>query len=374
MAGSVGYDRLGDVDGTRIRAAHFPAGFENDKTSFIGLLRGAVSECNVEPVDGLTLAQCARFGRERVDVVHLHWLEFLVRPDTAGVLGLARTLVRVGRFCMLLLLLRLRAVAVVWSVHNLRPHESDTPAFDYVMGAMTLRLCDRAIAHSRYARKRIVRRYGPSRKVKVIPVGNYVDVYSGYKQLDTVRRQVAARGSFVYLCFGQIRPYKQLVALVEAFRLLSDDTVRLIIAGQPVVAEEVERLRAAAANDPRVELDLRLIPDDEVSALHRRADVAVFAYRDVFSSAALLLALSYGLPVVAPGGGTATEMVPAPGIEAYGAGGLATALERIRHGDMDERRRAAIAAAEACPWSLVGAETAEVYREVIGVGAGARGG
>lgn len=119
---------------------------------------------------------------------------------------------------------------------------------------------------------------------------------------------------------------------------------------------------------------LRLSPEDEVGAQDRQADVAEFAYRDVFSSAALLFALSHYLPVVAPGGGTATEMVRAPGVEAYGEGWLATELERIRHGYTDNRRPATIVVAEACPWSLVGAETADVCRKVIGVGAGARGG
>jgi hypothetical protein len=64
-----------------------------------------------------------------------------------------------------------------------------------------------------------------------------------------------------------------------------------------------------------------------------------------------------------------TEVVASPGIEPYGPGGLAAALERIRHGDMVARRRAALAAAEASPWSLVGALTADLYRELIGAAA-----
>jgi hypothetical protein len=52
--------------------------------------------------------------------------------------------------------------------------------------------------------------------------------------------------------------------------------------------------------DKRVVVDARLIPDDEVSTFHRRAHAAIFAYRDVFSSGAPVLALSYGLSVVAP--------------------------------------------------------------------------
>ena len=90
-------------------------------------------------------------------------------------------------------------------------------------------------------------------------------------------------------------------------------------------------------------LDLREVPDAEVSALHACADAAVLAYRDVFSSGALLLALSFGLPVVAPDVGTAAELLVDGAGELFAPEGLTAALESMRRADQDARGRAAAA-------------------------------
>ena len=111
--------------------------------------------------------------------------------------------------------------------------------------------------------------------------------------------------------------------------------------------DELARLREAAGGDERVVIDSRHIPANEVSAFHRQSHAAVFAYRDVFSSGALLLALSYGLPVVAPAVGAANELVGPPGVEAFAPGGLTAGLDRMRGGDSNARRDAALAAARA---------------------------
>jgi beta-1,4-mannosyltransferase len=179
----------------------------------------------------------------------------------------------------------------------------------------------------------------------------------------------AARGipddAHVFLAFGQVRPYKRLPDLVTAFRALTGDDVRLLIVGKPVVEQEAQRLRDAAQGDERVLLDLREVPDGEVAGLHVCADAGVLAYRDVFSSGALLLALSLGLPVVAPDQGTAAEIAgPAAG-ELFEAGGLSAALEASRAADGLARSRAARAVADQYGWERVGRETMELYRRLL---------
>jgi beta-1,4-mannosyltransferase len=227
-----------------------------------------------------------------------------------------------------------------------------------------MRLCDHAIVHSYYARRRVGQRYGDVEKVVVIPHGNYVNVFPREpRSRGEIRLALALpQRAFVFLAFGQVRPYKQLVELVFAFRKLNRDNIRLLVAGEPTVPAEAARLRSSARNDERVILDLRRIPTEEVSAMHRAADAAVLAYRDFFSSGALLLALSYGLPVVAPGVGTAPELVRPPGIETFSPGELAAALDRMRNGDPGARSRAALQAAQQCSWERVGDATVALYR------------
>ncbi len=343
-----------------MRVAHLPAGYGREAASYVGLLSAALREQGVEVLGDLSLEDCVA-RTPALDVVHLHWIEYVVSLERGRADGLARSLIRGGRFVRCLIRLRRRGVRIVWTIHNLRPHEPRQPAIERLLTVATLRLSDAAITHSEYARSRLLRAYPGARRITVIPHGNYVDAYPDYA---ASRLEPRPDGPFEFLCFGQIRPYKQLPELVRAFRAIPEPGVRLVIAGKPIVAEEMERIRAATGNDPRVVLDDRMIPVEEVSALHRRADAAIFAYRDVFSSGALLLALSYGLPVVAPAVSTATELVHAPGLETFDEGGLTAALQRVQDGDQPARREAALSGARAHPWSEVAEATVGLYRQV----------
>jgi glycosyltransferase involved in cell wall biosynthesis len=99
--------------------------------------------------------------------------------------------------------------------------------------------------------------------------------------------------------------------------------------------------------------------------LHTAADAAVVGYREVFSSAALLLALSLGLPTVVPAEGSALEVATPPAVEPFAAGRLVDALEAVQTGDAQARREAALAAARAADWEAIGRRTATIYRQAI---------
>lgn len=356
------------VQPRRLRAAHFPDDYGKDPASYLGLLWAALEGqgVSVVPAGRLTPGWVAR--NSGVDVVHLHWLEFIVQSDPRRVAGLVRTAARSARLIAALVWLRRRGVGVVWTVHNLGPHEPVRPRLESTLSAIVMRLCDAAIVHSAYARRAVAGRLGAAEKVVVLPHGNYIGVFpDDLRTRGDIRRALGLpEHAFVFLAFGQVRPYKRLVELVSAFTALNDDDIRLVIAGQPISSIEAARLTAAVGTDKRVIVDLRRIPDEEVSALHRVADAAVLAYEEVFSSGALLLAVSYGLPVVTPRRGAAVELVHRPGIETFGSGDLATALGRMRRGDHAARKREAIQAAERCSWDHVGSATASLYRRICG--------
>ena len=47
-----------------------------------------------------------------------------------------------------------------------------------------------------------------------------------------------------------------------------------------------------------IELEEAYNPDEELDALYRQADICLFPYRDIYGSGALLMAYSYGKPVI----------------------------------------------------------------------------
>ena len=98
--------------------------------------------------------------------------------------------------------------------------------------------------------------------------------------------------------------------------------------------------------------------------LFRAADAALLPYREIFSSAALMLAISHGLPVVAPTG-VAEELVQREAVESYEPGRLVQAMVRIREGSAQDRREAALQSAERYGWERVATQTIAVYEEIV---------
>jgi glycosyltransferase involved in cell wall biosynthesis len=156
----------------------------------------------------------------------------------------------------------------------------------------------------------------------------------------------------VLLAFGLVRPYKQIPELIAEFGKVADPGFRLLVAGRPLDEQMRLRLQAAGAEDPRVVLRLERIPDAEVAELHLAADAAVLAYRDVFSSGALMLALSHGLPVIAPAGSTADELGGLPEVRLFAPGQLAAALAASAPAGA-AARRSAVHGAERHGWGEV---------------------
>ena len=104
----------------------------------------------------------------------------------------------------------------------------------------------------------------------------------------------------MFLAFGMVRPYKQVPALVETFRAVAGPDDRLVVAGNPNRDWLERAVRERAGDDPRVRLDLRFVPDDEVGDYFAAADAVVLPYRDVLTSGSAVLAMSFGRAVVAP--------------------------------------------------------------------------
>lgn len=335
----------------RLRVASFPKLAE---APYLRMLHPALERKGVDLVD---LPDVHAAPAAPVDAVHLHWLEYLIGADS-----LARSSVRAARLLRTLRRLRRSGKRVVFTAHNLRPHEPRHPRLEGLVTRAALRGADAVIAHSGYAARQIEDAYGEVADLTVIPHGHFIGLYppAGRAREETRAELGIPRAAFTYLLFGQLRRYKRVPQAIEAFTSLPDPDLRLLVAGSAWDAEVREAVERAAGHDPRVRLMLEHVPDGRVAELHDAADAAVLPYRQVFSSGALLLALSHGLPVVAPFEGT-REIAAEPALESFNGDGLAPALDAVRHGDRAARAEAARRVAERLDWDSIAARTVAVY-------------
>ena len=294
-----------------------------------------------------------RLTAQGIDAVHLHWLEFLYTEPGSDLRSAVLTHKRAALLTATLGELRRSDVRVVWTVHNLRPHETRFPRLTDAVIRRAIRASDALVVHSRHAAGRLGQAFSLPREPVIAPHPNYHGAYPppSRGRVATRRELGIPEDSFAYLMFGQIRPYKRVPEAIDALAAVDDPRLRLVVAGGVADPALEAAVRARAERDDRVVLRLEAVGECAVTDLHSACDAAFLHYRDVFSSGALMLALTLGLGVVAPRNTTADEIAGPPAVEAYDGDDAAAALARMAAGDPQRRRAAALDAAGAHTWS-----------------------
>jgi glycosyltransferase involved in cell wall biosynthesis len=249
----------------------------------------------------LRLSSLARW-RGEADVLHFHWPEsyFLHRRGPRWV-RIAASSAKLAAFWFHLRAARALGYGIVWTVHQVRPHEGVWPPLERRAVRSLARMSSGLIAHDRSTADRARAELGDAApRIEVIPHGSYVGVYPPGRPRAVVRQELGITpGSFVFIAFGQIRRYKDTELLLEAFSGVDDRHAVLVVAGETKDPASAAAVREAAAADGRVVPVLRFVPDQQVAELFGAADAAVCARRDGGTSGSVVLALSLGVPVVA---------------------------------------------------------------------------
>jgi glycosyltransferase involved in cell wall biosynthesis len=170
------------------------------------------------------------------------------------------------------------------------------------------------------------------------------------------------------LAAGDLRPRKNLLRLVEAFRRLHAEGIphRLVLAGEDILRRRAQLLEAAG--EAPVELTGR-VTDDELDALMRGADALVFPSLYEGFGLVVLEAMARGCPVVCS---NATALPETGGdaaryFDPLDVDGMADAIRAVVTDRelRDELSRHGRARAGMFTWEAVADRTAAVYRELI---------
>ena len=309
------------------------------------------------------------------DIIHIHFPELIVRWDA----GIRTTVLDMIKVLLGLRIAKWRGARIVWTGHDLGPHDMPNPRLYglYVRGFG--RLVDLLVSLSDDATRRLTERYPwlARKRTVTIPHGHYRDLYPAPPTKSVARKELDLdEDAAVFLLFGQIRRYKDVPGLVRAFgRQLPD--ARLLLAGAVVVDESLtDEVRAAVAEAGNVSAQLRAIPSVEVPLIHAVADVVVLPYAvgSALNSGAAFLALSMGRPVVVRESGTMRELQRAVGgewlrtFEGPTENALAAAV------DLLDVPRSSAPDMSSFDWDRIGHATADAFYELAGKSAPPAGG
>ena len=227
---------------------------------------------------------------------------------------------------------------------------------------------DAVVAHTETAAARLRDEVGlDPAKVEVIPHGPF-DYLTNLASPGSLPIELTGAKDPVILFFGLLRPYKGIDTLLEAFA--SVEGAELWIAGMPRMP--LEPLRKLADKAPgRVRFLPRFVPDPEIPALMRRADILALPYREIEQSGVLYTGLAFGKPMVLGDVGGFAEFARAYDAARLVPPGDAEALAAVLNDLIaDPAKRAELSAAakaaveKAHGWDAIAASTLALYERL----------
>ena len=239
------------------------------------------------------------------------------------------------------------------------------------------RLANQIIVHNKVSLRELESFGVPPVRVNVIPFGDYFaainEIPSTAEARDALDIEASAR---VVLFFGQIKEAKGLDILIEALPTVAHaiPEVVLLIAGRPWKTEFgrydtlIDDLKLRA----RCRLHIGFVPDDQVAMYYAAADVVALPYRRIYQSGVLMMAMSYGRPVLVSDLPGMKEIV-ADGVNGYVfAQGSKDDLAKVLIGALQDEtgsrqvaERASEYIREHHSWTRIGQKTAELYQAVL---------
>jgi len=203
--------------------------------------------------------------------------------------------------------LRRRGTRVVLVCDNLVAHEPRV--YDRAFTNWMMRNSDGYLVMSDSVERDLDRlRPGAPRRRVAHPF--YAQFDRGRFTRESARAKLGLTGD-VALFFGYVRHYKGLDTLLAAWPKVRARRpgATLVVAGEFYERPEEYRALANAAGEGAVRMLDRYIPDDEVEALFRAADVTVLPYRSGTQSGVTHVAYALGSPVIATNVGGIGETV-----------------------------------------------------------------
>ncbi len=295
------------------------------------------------------------------DLLHVQWLPFLEWSSIE---------------VWWLRLLKKRNIRMVYTVHNVFPHDSEAGKKYNKNIVRVFDTVDALIVHTHMTKKRLCAEFGvlPD-KVRVIPLGPFF-----HDSRPVTRSQARIKlglpdGALIALMLGTVKPYKGIEFLLKSWQTVTRecDNIILVLAG----SGDQGYMEKISASVPELGLEksvrtfFRPFTTDEIILFHSASDMVVLPYKDITQSAALFTAMAFGKAIIATAVGGFTETLKdgktALLVDYDDSGGLASAILRLA-GSPEEMTALGSGALEELKvnysWDRIAQMTMECYMSV----------
>ncbi len=194
---------------------------------------------------------------------------------------------------------------MVHTVHNVLPHEAGEKVHKRYQTFYDF--CDELIVHNEVSKRALLENFSlPEEKITVIPHGAY---RTQLERIEKRKKRMPARNApenkkVRFLMLGFIRAYKGIDILLDAVKLLTKEErsqMEFLIAGKQFQKQDPTDYAGMIYErhlEDCVEFREGHVAEEELPNLFEKTDFVLFPYRHIYGSGALLLAYTFGKPVL----------------------------------------------------------------------------
>ncbi|GHB83315.1 glycosyltransferase family 4 protein [Persicitalea jodogahamensis] len=259
-----------------------------------GLNRGGTLKA-INGVDSKFLGIILTVIKFRPTYLHFDWIvSYYYRRS------LWLTLLSVPLFCGQILLARALGTKLVWTLHNVLPHDATYLGIHRFCQRFLARRCVwvRVFAQSTVSRAAAELHVSES-KFRVVPEGDYTSSYPGTVSREEARERMQLPSSArIFLYCGLIKPYKGVLELVRYFKDIEQPQLILLIAGRVMDSEYGKTIEENLS--PNIIFIDEFIANSELQYYFRAADMVVLPFRNIENSGSLIMAMGFAKPIIAP--------------------------------------------------------------------------
>ncbi|MCJ7772593.1 MAG: glycosyltransferase [Desulfobacterales bacterium] len=293
----------------------------------------------------------------KADVLHAQWWSLPLFPV----------------YAFICLGFKLRGIPIVFTVHNVLPHEKSS--LYRTLTRVLFKLVNTFIVHTSHNVDQMFQCYNISKdRIIRIPHGTLDFHVKKHKDRNTTRREMGFEpNNKVVLFFGAIRPYKGLDTLLNSFsevlKIIPES--RLLIAGKLWEKwQPYENIIKFLEMDDYVTAFLDYVPSGEVYKFFSSSDLVVLPYTRFDSQSGVgTTAISFRKPLIVTGVGGLPDLVsdsqfivPPNNTEALAK----TITDCLSNNDqLAAMSLSANAIAENLSWQSIAKKTCEVYHKML---------
>ena len=235
--------------------------------------------------------------------VHIHWLN----PLTESTKSEEQAWRNVRVFTDSLRWAKSRGRPIVWTVHDVLPHDTKYPEPAITVHRQLAEIAD--VIHIMNSAMPVTcsEHYSlPVDKIHHIPHSNYLGLYGTAIDRKKANKQLHLKHrTRKLLFFSQMRPCQGVDILIDSLSHIpkrQTNKFELLIAGPvaPALESGLTELSNSSRNSLHISQSARYVPNQEEPTWLSASDIMVLPYREALDSAAVSLAAIYGVPVILP--------------------------------------------------------------------------